>query len=1004
MTPFLEAIATHFVRNHGRELAYYRFIFPNKRSGKFFSHYLQAAAKDQIILSPEITTLSQLVERSYHYTSADPVILTLELYKIYHSLVEEKEGKEFDFNAFYPIGEMILNDFSDIDRQMVDAKQLFTNTHDLESIHTNPQEILDEHQWEQLRKYFNLEAYREASGGKGADPHHRFLSLWDILHDLYIQFRKTLQQQHLCYPGMELRQLASDEEKLEQIALSRRNVIIGFYTLTQSEKQIFKRLQREGAIFYRDIPQKYKAEITDADELDQLFPMPQGDDGISFDEGKEQTKFELYSFPSGIAQATYLSHAIRQVPKDEITHLRTAIVLPTERLLVPLRSSLPNDIPQINVTMGYPVRDTQIVGMLELLQQILLSQDLDSRSRQSSDERRWRASDVLALVNQRIFDPVFKSVDEKGSFDVRGRLAHLFSRDKIYACHTSVLTDYLRQAFANEEIPTVLSLLFGVKTGSSGIEVLRTVREILLQLQEYFACSGNSLQQDDSPSDIVIDLTLHEAVIPHLLISIDDILGTLSREHRQSLLSTSVAHNILRTILRNTRIPFSGEPLRGLQVMGILEARCLDFDTIFIPDASEGLLPQKRKVIGLIPFVLRLAFDLPTYRWQDQIRSYNFFRLIQRARRVVFLYDSRKSAVSTGERSRYISILDYLYGVEFSAESLSYPLAPYQGSSSNEIDLSLLKDFRDNLLSPHGLKALSPSAMKSYLLCPRQFYYRYVMGISDKEEFDDLMQENTLGTIVHRTLEILLKRFEKKFLDKTVIAQWLQERDTEVEAVLQQVFRKEKIKATGYNLVQYRVAKQMVCHTLQKEADKPITLLYLGAEYPLRMQYPLEGLRINLKGFIDRVDCLPGKYIRIVDYKTGSDSPEFQITHFKVGATSLNAAAFQILSYCQMLKVHGIPWHDEAGTTNLCPSLSRTREEAGSDALLYTDSTTKRHELQLYEEVAQEFGPIFEQTLLAIARDDGTFPTFPNRFTTCKYCPASSVCTMDPTPTPQSDE
>lgn len=1000
MNVFLESIAKHFIQHYAQNLHSYCFVFPNRRSGKFFAHYLQQSASAPFIM-PQITTLTDLVAQTYHYNTVDPVILVLELYKVYYHMVQESRGVPFDFDSFYAVGEMILNDFGDVDRQLIDAKELFGNVFDFESIRTDLREVLSREQWDQLKRYFTLLDHIEDAPNDRDSYHQKFSYLWSQLYNLYTEYKQTLKAKGLCYDGMALRQLAEDTPKLELITKRSRLVLVGFYTITKAERKIFEAFQRGGALFYRDIPATYLPEMVDAEELDASFPMPTGGDAIDFGKEQHHPVFETYVFSSTVAQTTFLGHKLREVSNTDIQQLKAAVVLPTERLLVPLRAALPTDIEQVNVTMGYPVKDTQLAGMLELLLQALQTQELVGKLK---GDRLWSARDVQAIISQSVFTPILSGGGlASGAESLSRSIYKKLRQERLYNVSAAQLKLFLTELLPASEASDLFHHIFGLTDKPTGMEVLKYVREILQILYKCFPLSQeNTNDEKEEQGDPLINLTLHQAVIPHLMRGIDEVISSVQTTENTQNLTSSMAYNILRTLIRNSRIPFTGEPLKGLQVMGILEARCLDFKTLYIPDASEGLLPQKRRVMGIIPYVLRLAFDMPTYKWQDRIRAYNFFRLIAKAEKVVFTYDATKNSYSTGEISRYLSILKYIYGRNLNTQGVAYPLMPIGKVQSVEIDPERLKAYRDALVldKEKGRRYLSPSAIKDYIQCPRQFYYKKILGIEQEEEPEDLVQANVLGDIVHNTLGKLLDRYKGKPIDKAEIKQWLLPQDPTINRILTEQFTEQKIRIKGYNEVQYGVAKHMVQETLRKECARKEQLIYIGEEIPCTVRYPLAGMHVNLGGRLDRVDVLPGEYIRVVDYKTGRDVRTFSLEDFDVKKPLFNGAAFQILAYCLMLEYcNDNCWKQQYGTCNLLPALSKTVEGVGDDFLKWKKDR-KQEDLLSFASLRDDFKAKFESILLRIVRDDQEFRPVVDKDTkteekACLYCPAKGICIKD---------
>ncbi len=1000
MTPFLESIAQHFYSCHKEELHRYRFFMPNRRSGIFFMHYLRRQMGDEVLFAPRITTLNEYISTLSALVEGEELILIFEMYKVYCELSSEK-GVETTFEQFYPIGELILSDFRDIDKHLVNAEKLFTNLYELKEIEGDLS-FLDEVQREAISGFLRPIPVR---GEETKAMLKSFLDFWANLYPLYTKFRQNIKAKGLAYDGMLVRELCEDikSETAPTDKSGYINVFVGLNALTPCEHIILRHFKSTTeTLFYWD----YESEPLRGKGLAAYFrernlsdyPEPDGADEVIRPQVSLLPEIEVTAIPSAVAQTAYIGNRIKELhyaQPDLLERMRVAIVLPNERMLIPMLNNIPSEVEHLNVTMGYPVRETPLVALLELLLGALHRALAHEGSRRS----KWRGEDVLRILSMSTLAPFLSDIREHIGRDILTcKLLYLSPDDLRSIAKDNVTSDH------KEACKVIETLFCRIPTdGEDGVGLFDYFIRLLRFLMEHHP-DRNKEEADQTTDETPTELfSAEKTILPRLTFLLEEmrhnLLGRLTETPDLPLTST-VATDVLTTIFRNARIPYAGEPLKGLQMMGMLETRSLDFDMLFIPDASEGLLPQKRYVQGIVPYSLRIGYNMPTYEWQERTRAYNFFRLISRASKVVMTYDSRKNDVSDGEPSRYIRMLDYIHHARITYHTGAYPLFPLDNISlSDDLNTELVDRFRRSITDPNREMYLSPSRINSFLTCPRQFYYTVICGLSDGEDLQTRVETRELGTIIHGTLEVLYKVFLDRFggfIDKEQLRYWLKEGDGVVRKELLRQFYKvfygkeEGPELTGYNLIQYGYALDQVRNVLQKDNAHKQRLLYVGGEMRFTDQLLLpSGKEINIKGIIDRVD-LEGECLRVIDYKTGRDRYEIN-TLGNHKANDLNTAAIQLLFYCMILSRMS-PDHPFLRLlppfTSLRPIINKPIHRSHLGLLVFTSDP--KGDITDFEQVREWYEGFILPVLDEIVSEQQIFAPRPSP--KCYYCPARRLC------------
>ena len=871
MTPFLQQIASLFYQQYGAEVSRLAFVFPNRRTGLFFQKYLSEVA-DKPLFSPTILTINDLFVQLSGKQTADRINMLFMLYDIYvrHS------GSTETFDEFLYWGEMLLNDFDDVDKYMADARMLFTNVTDLREIE-NDFSFLDAEQIAAIRTFWS------SFYPKGDSPNQEeFLAVWKILYTLYNDLRDALAAEGRGYEGMIFREVVEQMEQNNCCDLPYTKVVfVGLNALSVAEERFLIQLQKRGiADFYWDYASD---KVTDPNNKASYFvernlknfpsqyPLPA--------EEKVDTEIEVIGIPSGIGQAKQVYTLLNELCKeDEMSPeeaLRTAIILPDEHLLIPVLNAIPEQIRRINVTMGYPLAGTPVASLMEYI--LALQKNVRYVDRQPV----FYFRDVLPILNHRYISSTCPEI-------VNALVKDIAENNRIYISAADLgKTDLLSVLFLPvTDVNTFSDYL---------INVLQELNKVMHAL--------SSGEEEEDATQRTNDL--EQEFIFHYFTTVNRMKEIMQDAGIEMKIDTYF--RLLKRVTDTITIPFRGEPLSGLQIMGVLETRALDFDRLIILSMNEGIFPLRKAANSFIPYNLRRGFGLPTYEHQDSVWAYHFYRLIYRANHVSLLYDTRSNSLQTGEVSRFVHQLHYHYEVP-----LQNKLVVYNVSSAKTPALQVKKTDevmqRLNAFHKGGNRAISASAVNTYLDCPLKFYFSVVEGIQEEEEVSETIESNVFGSILHKVMEELYM----PLCGKIVTADLLKaiKKDTPVltgaiaRAFAEIFFMSDVVRPlTGQNFLIGEMIRKYVEKILERDS-KLTPFRYIESERKINRLFTLGDNRteIQLKGFIDRIDEVRDA-VRIIDYKSGSGTSVFTSVEslFDKEDKDRAKAVMQVFMYSWML-------------------------------------------------------------------------------------------------------
>lgn len=841
MESFLKLVAADLYKHTEGNLAHTAVVFPNKRAGLFFNEYL-AQESDSPIWSPAYVSISELFRSLSPWEVGDPVKLVCELYKIFRRETQSTET----LDDFYFWGEMLISDFDDADKNRVDTDKLFSNLQDLRNIMDDYTFINDE-QEEAIRQFFQNFSIERRTALK-----ERFISLWDVLGNIYKGFRESLASQNIAYEGMMYRHVIEhlDVDKLPY----EKYVFVGFNVLNKVEHTLFTQLKDAGkAVFYWDYDEFYMKENRQAvtHEAGEFirrnlrdFPSPLS--GELFKNLSKPKEVHYIASSTENAQARYLPQWIRNnltTPEKE-----TAVVLCNEALLQPVLHSLPAEVKHVNITMGFPLSQTPVYSFLIALLE-LHTHGFNFKS------GRYTFQSVVTLLKH----PYTRQLTGQAELLEK----ELTRNNRFYP---------LPGELGKDEF---LTRLFTPLSGNLNLCI--RLSETLQQVAGIYQANTSGTEDTDAFNQLYRE-------------SLFKAYTTINRfrtliEEDELTVQSETFRRLLVKVLSATNIPFHGEPAIGMQVMGVLETRNLDFRHLVLLSVNEGQLPKSGGDSSFIPYNLRKAFGMTTIEHKIAVYAYYFYRLLQRAERITLIYNTSSDGLNRGEWSRFMLQFLIEWPHPITRQFLEAGQSP-QGTSP--ITVEKTPDVMRRMQSLFDVRAnpkakFSPSALNYYLDCPLKFYYRYVAGLSAPDEVSAEIDSATFGSIFHYAAEHIYKDLTThgKVINKEALETLLRNEvklqdyvDTAFKKLFFNVPQNEKPEYNGVQLINSAVIARYLKQLLQNDLRyAPFTFIAseMEVDEPIDIQTPKGVIKSRIGGIIDRMDSKDGT-LRIVDYKTGGDA------------------------------------------------------------------------------------------------------------------------------------
>lgn len=966
MKTFLEELAEKVYKDF-QVLEEVTLVFPNRRASLYFRKHL-GMLLSKPAFAPRLLTIEDFISGFSSAKVPDKLELIHVLHSVYQQLVwgsDEEDSSPEGIDQFYFWGDMLLRDFDEIDKYLVDANQLFKDLSHQKELDSSFDFLTDE-QREFLKSFWSNFDEAETANKK------KFLFVWRRLSEVYAVFKRELTKKGYAFEGMLHREVAEKSDSLS-VEAPDKLIFAGFNALTAAEEKIISHFVQKGASVHWDMDTYYVNNV--AQEAGKFFREYQehkvlrktftADIPSHFAKKITDKKpIQLYGAPQPIGQVKLMAQILNEAMAKGLKPEETLIVLPDEKLLLPVLHSISPGIEKLNVTMGFPLSSTPVFNFVELI--------IDLQINRKADHFNHRQ--VLALLGH----PYVVAADAGSS---QAKRKEILKNNWVHVPKSYLATEVMlhRAMFQEIDLTSVqqpLSTLTKyLKEVITEVGSLRTLGDLDKEYAFHFIKFFNRLDEVFSGEKNSSDGSNKNENIGHL----------------KSFL------RLFRQLIRTNKIPFSGEPLRGLQIMGVLETRNLDYKNVFVLSLNEGAFPALSGKGSYVPFSIRKAYKLPTVEHQDAIYSYLFYRVLQRAENISLFYNSETDVLGQGEMSRYLQQILFESGIPVEKQILHNAIqpqgiAPIVFEKDKQVLAQLVKLNEGNAY----FRGISPSALNTYIECRLKFYLRHVAKIREADEVEEELDARVLGNFLHDVMEHFYKEIGDRKNSTLIEVRDFDGYESSIDVLIDKVFIKA-YRLDPSKRVVYEGQRLVVKEIVKKFSHRIIEIDKLHAPFHIE-GLEQEGLTFNVKldippytavvgGKIDRVDR-KGNQVRVIDYKTGKDKLNFDsIASLFMRDTKRNKAAFQTLMYAMLYKNNFLEKDDNS--VQLVPGLINRMNlfdedfsfglKIGKDQL--TDVTRVLPEFEMH------LRALFEDLFNPAQQFDQT-----TDLENCKLCPYTSIC------------
>ncbi len=853
---FLSKLTDELISIYPDNLSDIAIVLPSKRARVFLIEHIQSKLLKPIF-TPNILSIEEFIQDISGLRTIDSMETLFEFYNVYSNITEKKDVQDFETFSYW--AKTVIQDFNEIDRYLLDQKHVFSYLRDVEAL-----------------KRWDLELNQTT---KLIDS---TLEFWDKLPLYYESFYKYLLNKGIGYQGLLYRESINKLESYSNsISTSNKIIFAGFNALNQAEERIFQHLMlHEKALVYWDVDytilqdpfhdaglfiRKYKKEWKHY--ANQSFKWIE----THFDKPKN---IQIIGTPKTVGQTKIVGNLIEEIQKKNPDLQNTAVVFGDENLLLPTLYNLPETVESLNITMGYPSKNNPA--------QLLITKifKLHTNAKQRNEKQyTLYYKEVLDILNHALIEPYIDA--KKVENVIKYNNFTFFSNDKLFQ---------LYEEHKTSEANPLFELIFS-KWNDDASEIMSKLSQILLVIKSHLT--------NENQEDIIAKAFLH---------SIYQVLNRISTfiEKYQSITSLSSLFAIYKQVVDLAEVSFEGKPLSGLQVMGVLESRVLDFENVIITSVNEGKFPSGKSTNSFIPYDIKRELGLPTFREKDAIYSYHFYHLLYRAKNIYLLYNSENSdGIDAGEKSRFLTQLEIDFPQHITKNTIYNAHLP--SLAYEPVKIKKTQSILERLKEIATEKGFSPSSLTSYIRNPIQFYTQRILRIREIDEVEENIAVNTLGTVIHETLKYLYQPYINKFLSINDIDSMMQLVEQETIKQFKEIYKEGEIKK-GKNLLAFEVAKQNVEQFLKmekKDVETGVAIKILFLEHTLEGKITDKSLpyEIKIAGNVDRIELRDNK-IRIIDYKTGKvEARTLKVDDFNELNTDIKyEKIIQLLCYALMFE------------------------------------------------------------------------------------------------------
>jgi len=860
---FLDKIAQVIINDYSNNLSNTVVILPNKRAKIFLIEALKNQVQNNIIC-PKIISIEDFIQEISAIRSIDSIELVFEFYEVYLKLTDVKSQQSFDLFANW--AKMLLQDFNEIDRYLLDPNHVLSYLKDIEDI-----------------KKWGIEVENKTK------LLENYIDFWKLLPNYYQTFYNHLLQKGIGYQGLIYREAVKKLSSFAKSVPDTKCVFAGFNALNAAEEKIVQNLLATNqAKIYWDIDEAFLNDsYHDAGLFIRRFKEKWSQyksnpfEWVAKDFFKYKKNINIIGTPKSIGQAKIaggiIDDLINRNPKISLD--KVAVVLGDENLLIPLLYSLPSSVGALNITMGFSSKNNPA----QILIAKLFKMHTAALSRNGKNYV-FYYKDVLGILTHPLIEPYSNT---------SALVNTIIQYNYTFITHQKMIE-------LNPNPSDLFLLLFG-KWEEGSLKVLADISQLLQTIK------GN-LSNDNEEEKIT------KAFVFSIFKVVNKLISYYSKYDHINTIDT--LHAIYKQVIDLAEVSFEGEPLNGLQIMGVLESRVLDFETVIITSLNEGKLPAGKSQNSFIPYDVKRELELPTFKEKDAIYTYHFYHLLQRAKNVYLIYNTESEGIDAGEKSRFITQLQ----VEYSEKHHLIP-AIYNAALPQKVNHPIVIPKSESVmlrLKEIAEKGFSPTTLTSYIRNPIQFYFQRILKIKEVEEVEENIALNTLGTIIHETLKSLYERLIGKFISESDILNCIKHIDAEVMKQFKLEYKEGEIKK-GRNLLAFEVAKRNVYNFLKVELESIISgdaikIIALEQRYERTFEHSNLPFPIKIGGSVDRIELRNG-VLRIIDYKTGKvDKGNVTLTTWNDLTKDIaNEKIIQILAYAFMYEEMALEQPMEAG-------------------------------------------------------------------------------------------
>jgi hypothetical protein len=847
MTTFIEDVLHDLKKKH-YNISELIFILPSKRAGTFLKHYISELIALPVFC-PEIYSIEEFVEELSELKSISNIELLFEFYKSY--IYIQKENASYSFEEFSKWAQLLIQDFNEIDRHLIPQNNIFDYLSAIKEIN----------HW--------------STDSNKTELVQNYLDFWRSLKLYYFEFKNRLISKEKGYQGLIYREAVDNIQSYIENNTTKYHIFLGFNALNTAEEIIIQEILGNdlGSIYWDIDKVFYDSKIHDASLFIRHYTKHWKyfkDNPLNWiaDNYSSCKNIEILGVPKHVGQAKYIGSILNSLHQENNSLNSTAVVLSDETLLLPVLNSIPENIKALNITMGLELKTVPLASLFEKLFYI-----------QKKKSVSFYFKDVISLISHEFINPLF----EKDNKNDLAAIIHTIQSNNIV---------YLDEALLQEIAPThknTISVLFGhwQNDAKKGLE---KCQELILEIKAH-------LEINKKANLLSLEYLFQFHKLFNEIRQLNELYGYIN--------DITALHSVYKELLSSETLDFKGEPLEGLQIMGMLESRVLDFETVIISSVNEGILPSGKTQNSFIPFDVKLENKLPTYKEKDAIYAYHFYKLLNRAKNIFILYNTEIDAFSGGEKSRFIQQLE-LEKIHDIKHTLIVPKVENTRKALYTVDKTV--DIFEQLKAISG-KGFSPSSLTTYIRNPLDFYYKKILEIKEYNDVEETVAANTLGTVIHNTLE----DFYKPFVGKAISIDCIKNMKPLIHETVSKHFKSIYLKGNiskGKNLIIFEIAKRYISNFLDLEIDdlksgSTIEIIAIEMKNRIQLDIPKLDFPVFLKGTVDRVDKRNG-VIRIIDYKSGKvEKNKVEVVNWEDITTDYDkySKSFQVLSYALMMDI-----------------------------------------------------------------------------------------------------